>query len=285
MAGMDDPASALDADWLGVCRRAAGELQAMFAAHPTTTERAVGFGRGEGGDETLLVDREAEEAIFEQLERLHAEGHRFSAISEERGEVDFGGGPVRVVIDPIDGSLNAKRGLPHHAMSIAVADGPMMSDVAFGYVFDFGTGEEFSARRGAGAFLNGERLQNLPERRKANGKLEIVAIESADPRWLAPAIEPLGEIAHRLRALGTIAVALCQVAATRVDGLVTLWRVRSVDCAAGQLIVTESGGVVGFGGAEDRRDVELDLVPREPMAAARSERALVELFGVSPSGR
>ena len=72
---------------------------------------------------------------------------------------------MRVVIDPLDGSLNAKRGLTHHALSIAVADGPTMADVVFGYVFDFGPGEEWYARRGEGAWLSGKPIgAALPER-------------------------------------------------------------------------------------------------------------------------
>ena len=58
---------------------------------------------------------------------------------------------MRVVIDPLDGSLNAKRGMRSYALSIAVADGPTMADVVFGYVYDFGYGEEWTARRGEGA--------------------------------------------------------------------------------------------------------------------------------------
>ncbi len=69
-----------------------------------------------------------------ELEALAAEGHRFSRFSEERGEVDYGDTSVRVIIDPIDGSLNAKRGVPHHALSLAVAEGRTMADVAFAYV-------------------------------------------------------------------------------------------------------------------------------------------------------
>ena len=57
------------------------------------------------------------------------------------------------MIDPIDGSLNARRTLPSHSLSIAVASGPSMADVEFGYVYDFGAGEEFTARRGGGARL------------------------------------------------------------------------------------------------------------------------------------
>ena len=86
-------------------------------------------------------------------------------------------------MDPIDGSLNAKRGLGHHALSIAVAEGPTMGDVVFGFVRDFGPAEEWVAWRGRGAELNGATLDpSLGERRTRDGKLELVGIESADPR-------------------------------------------------------------------------------------------------------
>ena len=153
---MSSTRSALDADWLGLCRRATSGLEAMLAGAPTTAERAVETGtRGEGGDRTLVIDASAETVVLDELSALHEAGERFSAFSEERGEVDFGDPSIRVIIDPIDGSLNAKRGLPHHALSIAVADGETMADVEFAYVYDFGPGEEWWARRGEGAWLNG----------------------------------------------------------------------------------------------------------------------------------
>src|ERR671928_1175849 len=246
--GSKAPEALLSHDWLGACRRAADGLQAVLRAHPTSTQRVVETGeRGEGGDLTLVIDAAAEDAVFSELERLHAGGARFTAVSEERGFVDFGDPDVRVVIDPIDGSMNAKRGLTHHALSIAVADGPTMADVAFGYVYDLGPGEEWYAVRGEGAWLNGERLVDVPpERRVADGRLELVAVESADPRWLASSSDALVRVTHRLRAMGSIAISLCQVAAARVDGMATLWKCRAVDAAAAQLIVRESGGLVAF---------------------------------------
>ena len=99
---------------------------------------------------------------------------------------------MRVIIDPIDGRLNAKRGALHYALSVAVADGDTMADVAFGFVHDFGAGEEWWARRGEGAWLNGERLDpRCGERRSRDGKLELLGIESADPRWVADSIDGL----------------------------------------------------------------------------------------------
>src|SRR3954454_11800770 len=104
---MANARSALEADWLGSCRRATQALAALLAERPTTEERAEETGSlGEGGDRTLVIDAQAETAIFAELDALHAQGFRFCALSEERGVVDYGSDDVRVIIDPIDGSLN-----------------------------------------------------------------------------------------------------------------------------------------------------------------------------------
>jgi myo-inositol-1(or 4)-monophosphatase len=271
--------TALDADWLGACRRAVAGLERLLAESPTTAERVQETGtRGSGGDRTLILDRDAETVMVAELDGLREEGYRFSALSEERGEMDYGDPGVRVIIDPIDGSLNAKRGALHYALSVGVADGDTMGDVAFAFVHDFGASEQWWAWRGQGAWLNGTRLDpSLPERRWHDGKLELLGIESADPRWVAQAIEPLVDSAHRLRALGTIAVSLCMVAAARFDGMVTLQRSRGVDAAAGQLIVREAGGAVNFTDCPHPLDAPLDARPSSHLVAARSEEALAEL--------
>src|SRR4051795_12859365 len=168
---MSSAPPALEADWLGACRTAAAALGRLLEDRPTTRERIEETGtRGEGGDRTLVIDERAEDVVFAELDALHAAGARFTAVSEERGIVDYGADDVRVLIDPIDGSLNAKRGMSHYALSIAVADGPTMADVAFGFVYDFGPGEEWRARRGEGAWLGDRRIDApQPERRLDDG--------------------------------------------------------------------------------------------------------------------
>src|ERR1700722_19558672 len=147
--------TALGADCPPVGRRAVEGLERVLAESSTTAERVRETGtRGSGGDRTLLLDAAAEDVVFAELAELAEQGHRFRAVSEERGEVDFGSDLVRVIIDPIDGSLNAKRSTPHYALSIAVAAGAPMADVAFGFVHDFGTGEQFWGWRGQGAWLD-----------------------------------------------------------------------------------------------------------------------------------
>jgi myo-inositol-1(or 4)-monophosphatase len=276
---MTSTGTALGADWLALCRRSVAGLQDLLVAAPTTAQRVVETGtRGSGGDRTLVLDSDAEAVVVAELDALSAEGYRFHALSEERGEIDYGDAGVRVIIDPIDGSLNAKRGAPHYALSVAVADGPTMADVAFGFVHDFGVSEQWWAERGQGAWLDGERLDpSLGERRARDGKLELLGIESADPRWIAASIEPLVQSAHRLRAYGTIASSLCQVAAARLDGMVTLRRCRGVDAAAGQLIVREAGGMVSFSDYEDPLGAPLDATPSSYLVAARSSQTLTEL--------
>jgi myo-inositol-1(or 4)-monophosphatase len=279
---MSSPSNALAADWLGACRRAVKDMGEVFAEHPTSRERVIETGeRGEGGDRTLVIDQQAENAVFAQLDALHAAGARFTAVSEERGVVDYGGEGVLVVIDPLDGSLNAKRGMRSHSLSIAVADGPTMADVVFGYVYDFGPREEWVARRGEGAFLNEVRIDAPPdERRLPDGRLEMLAIESADPRWIAPRIEALSATVYRLRAIGSIAISMCQLAPTRVDGMLTLWRTRAVDVAAAQLIVREAGAVVAFTAFDDPLSAPLDLEPHSPVVAARTPASLAQLIAI-----
>ena len=278
----DETKKALAADWIAAARRAADRIAAMLAEHPATADRQPGGDLGAGGDRTLVIDTRAEELVFEELEALHAEGCGFTAISEEHGTKVYGDGSseVRVVIDPIDGSLNAKRLLPTYSLSIAVAAGETMEDVEIAYVRDFGTGEEYTARREQGAELNGVALD--PE--AAAGELEVVGFEAAKPEWLAPVLEQLDGKLYRVRVIGTVAVSLCYVAAARFDGMVTTDVCRSVDAAAGQLIAREAGAFVDFlkhGGIE----APLDLDARYRMVAARSPEHLETLVGALVSGR
>jgi myo-inositol-1(or 4)-monophosphatase len=259
------------ADWLGICRRAVDVQRQIFQEVRGIEERTVYDGVGEGGDHSLVIDRRCEDAVFTELETLAEEGASFVAVSEERGEVGFGDGDRTrvVVIDPIDGSLNARRTLPAHSLSIAVASGTSMADVEFGYVYDFGAGEEFVATRGEGATLDGEPIEVGEDREK----LELLGLESAEPEWALPALEALAGKVYRLRVVGSLAITASYVAAGRFDAMTGLRPCRSVDVAAAQLIVREAGGLFAFGDG-DHGDAPLDLDARYSVAAAAGERGM-----------
>jgi myo-inositol-1(or 4)-monophosphatase len=255
-----------DADWLGFCRSAAQAARRAVARYSTTAARGVETGRGEGGDVALVIDRAAEEAVFAELDGL---GVALTAISEERGEVAVhGGGPARIVIDPVDGSLNAKRRLPFACVSIAVASGDTMDDVEVGYIAELDPALDWWAIRGDGAFRAGHRLPRLEP-----GPLELLGIETAHPRLLPDAAETIASLeAKRVRALGSVAATLCLVAAGQLDAMLSLRAVRSVDAAAGQLMVREAGGAVAF-----PEGSSLDLSMRSPVLAARDPALLERL--------
>jgi myo-inositol-1(or 4)-monophosphatase len=268
------------ADWLTICRRIVGAQRQIFSSTPGSAERTVYEGVGEGGDHTLVIDRRCEDVVFAELERLAREGASFVAVSEERGEVEFGaGGDARVVIDPIDGSLNARRTIPSHSLSIAVASGPSMAAVEFGFVHDFGADEEFAARRGAGATLDGEPIAVAAPAER----LEIVGLESAEPEWALPALEALAGKAYRLRIVGSLAITAAYVAAGRFDAMLGLRPCRSVDVAAAQLIVREAGGATAFGDLE-LAQVPLDLDARYLCAAARDDAGLATALAAQSAG-
>jgi len=253
--------------------------RALFSEQRGIAARTVYDGFGEGGDRTLTIDRRSEDIVFAELERLHSDGYKFTAISEERGQISFGDpdSDAAVIIDPLDGSLNARRMLPTFSLSIAVASGPKMTDVEVGYVYDFGSSEEFFARRGEGASLDEEPL-------RAEGPgfgLEVVGIEGAKPERLIPVLEALRGKAYRMRSVGSIALSLCYVGGGRFDAMLTGRASRSVDAAAGQLIAREAGGEVAFAGSG--LDVSLGLDARYHVAAALDGEMLVTVLEAQES--
>ncbi len=272
---MADPLLGLGADrWLEAFRRIVSAQRELFDATPGIQERTVYEGVGEGGDHSLVIDRRCEDLVFDELEALGDDAPALTAISEERGEVAIGSSerPIRVVIDPIDGSLNARRTVPSHSLSIALATGDTLADVQLGYVYDFGASEEFVAVRGGGARLNGRDIRAVGP----GYGLEVVGMESAKPERVVPVAEALSGKAFRIRSVGSIAITLCYVACGRFDGMLTGRPCRSVDLAAGQLIAREAGAVVELSGLQlDEAGLSLDA--RYHIAAALDREMLAPL--------
>lgn len=266
---------ALAADWPSICRRIVEGQKKLFVSNPTVTERDQYEGTvGEGGDRTLLLDRQCEDIVFGELERLaESKGAAFTAISEERGTVKFnGGGETWIVIDPIDGSLNVKRTIPNHSLSLAVATAPNMGAVRFGYVYDFGPGEEFMATAGEGALLNG-----VSFRTQHRDDLEIVGVEGAEPAAMIPILDRLTGKVFRLRCVGSLAITVCCVAAGRFDGMLSPTPSRSVDIAAAQLIAREAGALVALGDG-GLSEVGFELEERFSVTAAGTTQGLETLI-------
>jgi myo-inositol-1(or 4)-monophosphatase len=245
-------------DWVAVCRAAVGDVREVLDELPTRVEREPVVRQGEGGDDTTAIDQAAEDAILARFRELDV-----TIVSEEIGR--FGDGATLVVVDPIDGSLNAKRGIPFFSLSIAFADGETMGDVFLGYVYDFGTGEEWIGRRGEGATVDGKPLGAV----QPKDAIEILSFEATLTSLVAEHAAAMNGIAHRLRVMGSLALSLCHLAAGRVDGVCSLKPARSVDIAAAQLLCREGGlSLELFDDPRTFGEAELDLVGRSRIAAA-----------------
>jgi myo-inositol-1(or 4)-monophosphatase len=264
--------------WLGTCRLCVDDIRAVLERLPTRVEREPVLQLGEGGDETTAIDQAAEDAVVERLAALDAD---FVLVSEELGVRSFGAGGSRtVVVDPIDGSVNAKRGIPFFSFSLAVAEGRTLGGVTFGYVYDFGTGEEWTAERGDGAYLNGVRLGD----QRPKETIEILSFEGTTTPAIAERVVHTVGVAGRLRVMGSLALSLCHLAAGRVDGVVSLKPARSVDIAAAQLLVRERGLAIELFEDPPFVNAPLDLGARSRLAAAGSPELVRELVVALTSG-
>jgi myo-inositol-1(or 4)-monophosphatase len=254
-------------DWLALCRAAVEDVRGVLADLPSRSDREPVVGAGMGGDETTAIDAAAERAVLAHFDGVDD----VTIVSEEIGVT--GTGSTYVVVDPIDGSLNAKRGIGFFSLSIAVADGPTMGDVQFGFVHDFGTEEEWTATRGEGAFLDGRVLDgDRPKER-----IEILAFEATRTVSVAEKAAAVVDLAYRLRIMGSLALSLCHLAAGRIDAVCSLKPARSVDIAAAQLLVRERGLAIDLFEDPPFEAAPLDVEGRSRVDAAGTPQLCQQL--------
>jgi myo-inositol-1(or 4)-monophosphatase len=254
--------------WLPIFRAIAAEIRATIPPLAGTPRGREEVGLGAGGDRTIYLDQLAEEIVVRHLEQAYRSGLRFRLISEELGERDFGGEPL-VLADPLDGSYNAKMGLPYYAVVLAVTEGDRFSDVRLGYVQNLVTGDEYHAISGAGAFHLGEPLRPTPP--AFDGRsiplVQFDAPSGVEPRERAA---PLFALAEKVRQLGSAALNLCHTASGGVALQVTPAPVRSFDLAGPLLILREAGGIATDYQGESIESVSVRLDTRTTLLASLS---------------
>jgi len=263
-------------DWLDLCRTCVRDLEGVLEALPTRVEREPVLRAGEGGDDTTAVDGAAEDALVRRLEALRLD---LTLVSEELGVRTFGaGGAPFIVVDPIDGSVNAKRGIPFFSLSVAVAEGGTMDDVFFGYVYDFGAREEWVAMRGGGVLLDDRPLTGPGPK----DTIELLSLEGTTTDAIAAAAPGMRGVARRLRVMGSLALSLCHLAAGRVDAVCCLKPARSIDIAAAQLAVRERGFAIELFEDPPFGRAPLDLGQRSRVVAAATDELCARIAAALP---
>jgi myo-inositol-1(or 4)-monophosphatase len=194
---------------------------------------------GAGGDRTMELDRAAEAIVLDELQALANRGERFSVLSEEVGLRSFGAPHPLVVVDPVDGSLNAKQGIPFFNVMLALLEGPHMGDTIAGSVINITNGERWTAIRGGGAWREGNPLHALP--RAHDGRIELLGLESSTRSLRVAA--PLLDRASKVRILGSMALSMAHTASGGLDVFCAPVPMRVFDMTAGLLLISEAGGV------------------------------------------
>lgn len=264
--------------WLSVFKTIGKQMRAGITEFLGREGGKVALGKGAGGDRTFPVDKWAEDIIIAELEHVHRQGELFTLISEEAGVRRFGDGKKIVLVDPIDGSNNAKNGVPFFATAIALLNGDKLSDLAVGYVINLAVEDEFWAVRGQGAYKNG-----LPIRTPETDAITIVAYEASNPAKDIPRIFPLIAQAKRTRCFGSTALDLCYLASGAISVFATATASRPFDYAAGMLILEEAHGVITDlkGTSLDHITVGLDRTV--PILASKNDATQVKALNLLSS--
>jgi myo-inositol-1(or 4)-monophosphatase len=195
------------------------------------------------------VDQAAEQAIIEVLSKAYPD-HAF--LAEESGASKNANDETEYtwIIDPLDGTTNFMHGFPQYCISIALSQRGVITQ---GVIYDPVRNDLFTATKGAGAYLNDKRIRVTKLDRIANALLST-GYQAGNAKALEEYLKMYGimaERSHGVRRPGSAALDLAYVASGRLDGFYEKG-LKPWDIAAGSLMVTESGGIVGeFSGESD----------------------------------
>ncbi|MFX0043970.1 MAG: inositol monophosphatase family protein [Candidatus Hodarchaeota archaeon] len=229
--------------------------------------------RGAGGDISMNIDLIAEKVIIESLKEVNVD---LLLISEEIGEKYIGDKEKAInnqnvlIVDPLDGSNNAARGIPYCSVSIAYAIGTKIGDIQKAVVLNLNTKDIYWTEKGKDSYFNNKRIYvsdlditqecffelNLPTKNIMENLLKLT---------------PIIRRFYRVRILGSTALTLCQVASGSIEAFINLRKSnRLVDAAAGILILKEAGGIIfALDGTELNQNLSIDI--RFPFIACNAK--------------
>lgn len=220
------------------------------------------------------IDKKAEAEIIKVIHKAYPD-HGFCA--EESG-IQQGDGKHTWIIDPIDGTANFMRGLPHFAVSIALK---VNDKIEQGVVYDPIRQELFVASLGKGAHLNDRRIRIKSSAHFKGSLLSVSAVTNVHNAYDQDKIIHLKkklqsfEIAG-LRHTGSAALNLAYIAASRIDGFCEM-NLKIWDVAAGSLIVQEAGGFVS--GINNKDYLESgEMIAANPKLFPKLQKLMTEFY-------
>ncbi len=228
------------------------------------------LGLGADGTPTKLIDDAAEKTCIQMLKKKN---ENFNILSEEAGFID-NKAYYTLVMDPIDGTHNAIRGIPFYSLSLALGRSKL-SDVEYGLVRNLVTGDTYWAERGKGAFFNDKSIatRSYP---KMDSMFSIYIGQRSTKRT-----HEIVKIPRRGRALGCASLEMCLVAQGALDVYYHNYSpieygMRVTDIAASTLILREAKGEV-FNDTYDILEMNFDIKSRTNVIAVGDKSAITLL--------
>lgn len=210
------------------------------------------------------VDGLAEAEIIKEFRRSTPD---YSILGEEGGEMKGRGGNSRYtwVIDPLDGTSNYLRGIPHFCVSIALVEN---GEPTHGVIFDPLRNELFTASRGSGCTLNDKRVR-VSERKDLDGAIVLTGFPPRERSRASAQLKCLDVLLNEIediRRTGSAALDLAWVACGRADAYFEAG-VKPWDIAAGALMVREAGGKVADYRNRGTGPMDVRGMPPRPLLA------------------
>ena len=238
------------------------------------TEKAAGdFGRGAGGDISRNIDITAENTVLDYLKEINFE---CIVLGEECGRVELSDKPKGfVIMDAIDGSANAVRGVPFFCSSLAFATENRLSSITDGIITNLSTGQMYWASQGKGAFLDDKQISI----HKESPLYKIVGINtSGASQEIMEKLQSVIQNHSHLRHFGANALEMAMFAQGLMDIFIDLRnKIRIQDIAAGYIIVKEAGGLL-LNSEFNSLDADLSYETRVSFIAASNQEILDDIF-------
>ena len=260
-------------DVIEILREASKQVYDNVKGLAGTSDAAGDYGRGAGGDISRNIDIVAEKAVLDYLKKINFD---CIVLGEECGRVELSSQPKGfVIMDAIDGSANAVRGVPFFCCSLAFATDDKISSITDGVVTDLTTGDMYWASKGKGAFLNGTKIHVLDK--EPTYRIVGINVSGASPE-LVQRLQPVFKSHNHTRHFGANALEMAMFAQGLMDIFIDLRdKIRIQDMAAGYLLIKEAGGLMLDGNLQPL-DSDLSYGARLSFVAAANQKILDEIM-------
>ena len=238
-----------------------------------TADAAGDFGRGAGGDISRKIDIVAEKTVLDYLKKINFD---CVVLGEECGRVELSNNPKGyLIMDAIDGSANAVRGIPFFCCSLAFATENKLSSITDAVVTNLLNGDLYWATKNKGAYLNETRI--FVHDKKPVYRIVGINTSGATPE-LMRRLQPVFEKHNHTRHFGANALEMAFFARGLIDVFIDLRdKIRIQDIAAGYFLIKEAGGLV-LDANLNPLESDLDYQTRLSFIAAANQEILDDIM-------